>query len=199
MADPPGRLSPLHAEYRSGDFGAARSTGVFLAERRNLSMVQVEAAPGEADGLRARLREKFSLDPPAAPNTSAGGENFRMIWVGPSRWLLVEPESRDLEADVFDAIAGIDAAVVDLSHARSVIQLSGGGARRVLAKGAGLDFHEQAFSAGCAAQTVLFHISVLLDCIGGGPAFDIYAARGFTLGLWQSLCNASAEYGYRIS
>lgn len=165
MVEAPRRLSPLYAEYRAGDFGAARPTGpgVDLRERRDLSMVQVEAAPGEIDALRANLREAFGFGLPATPNTSSGGENFRMIWAGPGRWLLVEPESRDLEAHVFEVIRGIDAAVVDLSHARSVIRLSGPEARRVLAKGAGLDFHEQAFTADGAAQTALFHVSVLID------------------------------------
>ena len=203
MADSslPQRASPLRADYQAGNFGADLTTGpgLDLGERRDLSMVQVEAAPGEAGEARARLRREFGLDLPQKPNTGIGGENFRMIWTGPERWLLVEPESRDLETHVFGLLAGMDVAVVDLSHARAVFRLAGPAARRVLAKGAGLDFHEQAFGAGCAAQTVLFHVSVLLDCNGEGPSFDIYAARGFSLDLWRSLCRAGAEYGYRIS
>jgi sarcosine oxidase subunit gamma len=121
-----------------------------------------------------------------------------MIPAGPNRWLLVEPEKRDLEAALFELTTGMDVAVVDLSHARGVLRLSGPKVRQVLAKGASLDFHEQVFTADGAAQTLLFHLSVLIDCVGDGPSFDIYAARGFCLSLWQSLCHAGAEYGYRV-
>ena len=104
MADTAMRLSPLNGDYQTGDFGAAGDAGpgVNLRERPGLSMVQVEAAPGAAaDSLHVRLRSDFGLDLPATPNASTGDDSLRMIWVGPNRWLLVEPENRDLEAHLF--------------------------------------------------------------------------------------------------
>lgn len=201
MADTSQRLSPLNAAYQAGDFGAVGTAGpgLNLSERRDLSMVQVEAVPGAAaDSLRVRLHSDLGLDLPENPNTSSGDDSLRMIWVGPDRWLLVEPESRDLEAHLFTILQGLDVAVVDLSHARGAMRLSGPQARQVLAKGAGLDFHTQAFTPDCAAQTALFHFSALIDCVDATPSFDLYAARGYCLSLWQSLCHAGAEYGYRI-
>lgn len=199
-AGAPARRSALAAEYRPGDYGAlgADGPGVYLSERTGLATVQVESDGREASAVLERLEAAFGRRPPETYNTSVGGDDLRLIWAGPWRWHVVEPERRDLEAYLFQVLDGTEAAIVALSHSRAVIRLAGGSARQVLAKGSGLDTHPKVFVAGSCAQTALFHVPVLIDCLDDAPTFDLYAARGLALSLWQSLCHASAEYGYRV-
>jgi sarcosine oxidase subunit gamma len=194
-------VSALAAGYEPGDFGAVTADGpwLHLTERRGLTTVQVESDQHEAAEVATRLEAALGCRPPEAYNTSAGDDALRLIWSGPWCWHVVEPERRDLESELFQILDGTEAAVVDLSHSRAVIRLAGEPARGVLAKGCGLDTHPTVFGAGKCAQTALFHVPALIDCLDDTPTFDIYAARGLALSLWQSLCHASAEYGYRVT
>ncbi len=198
--DAPKRRSALAAEYQSGDYGAIGTDGpqVHLSERPGLAVVQVESDGREAREVLDRLEVALGSRPPEAYNTSRGDDGLRLLWAGPWRWHLVEPERRDLERYLFRSLKGTEAAVVELSHSRAVIRLAGEAARPVLAKGCGLDTHPKVFQAGSCAQTALFHVPVLIDCLDDAPTFDLYAARGLALSLWQSLCHASAEHGYRV-
>ena len=196
----PRRRSPLAAAYSPGDYGALGPGGpkVMLSERPGLTTVQVECAAADAETVCDRLEQALGQRPPETPNTSHGDDALRLIWAGPARWHLTEPDGRDLEAELFDALSGTEAAVVDLSHSRAVIRLAEPEARHVLAKGSGLDFHAQVFTPGACAQTALFHVAVLIDCRDDTPSFDIYAVRGLARSLWQSLSHAAAGYGYRV-
>lgn len=202
-AAPPTRRSALAGAFEAGLHGARhwRGPGVRLAERRPLSIVQVEARRESAGGdgtaaLGDAVAAALGVRLPEAPNTAAGGEGGRprVLWTGPGRWLAIEPESRDLAALLEAAAGPAGAAVVDLSHGRSCPRLSGRDARRVLAKGAPLDWHPAAFAPGACAQTALFHLPALIDC-RDAEAFDLYVARGYALDLCESLREAAAEYG----
>lgn len=194
------RCSPLASEYAPGEYGALEPEGpaIRFAERPARATVQVESdAEGAAETAR-RLEAALGLAPPAAFNTSAGNDVVRIIWVGPWRWYVVEPQHRNLEAELAERLAGTGAAAVDLSHSRGVLRMEGHETRYVLAKGSGVNVHPRILHAGRAVQTALFHVDVLIDCVDDGPTFDLYMARGFALSLWQSLRHAAAEYGYRV-
>ena len=207
-AAPPIRRSALAGAFEAGLRGARhwRGPGVRLAERHPLAIAQVEArrdGDGGEDGAAAArdaVAAALGVRPPEAPNTAAGGEagRPRVLWTGPGRWLAVEPAARDLAALLEAAAGPAGAAVVDMSHGRSRLRLSGRDARRVLAKGAPLDWHPSAFAPGACAQTALFHLPVLIDC-RDADAFDLYAARGYALDLCESLIDAAAEYGCEIA
>jgi heterotetrameric sarcosine oxidase gamma subunit len=195
----PLRRSALAGALRPGDHGARdyRGPGLIIAERHPLSMVQIEVRP---DGVQAMLdaaADALGLRPPESFNTSVGNGLPRILWTGPNRWLVVEPESRDLVAMLRDALAPTNAAVVNLGHARVSLRLSGREVRRVLMKAGPLDWHETAFTPDKCAQTALFHVSALIDC-REESTFDVYVARGYAVSFLESVEQAAAEYGYRV-
>ena len=194
------RRSPLAAVLEPARHGAAvvRTPELVLSERRPLSMVQVESDEAGAPEVVARVGNAFRVTPPVAFNRMAGDDVLAIHWIGPHRWLVVAPAGRELEVLLADALAGTEAAVVELSHGRTAIRLAGGMARQVLAKGAGLDFHSLVFTPGVVVQTALFHVAVLIACLDDSPAFEIHAPRGFARSLWESLTDAAAEYGYHV-
>ncbi|MDA1308234.1 MAG: hypothetical protein O2985_01370 [Proteobacteria bacterium] len=196
---PLGRQSALSGMIRPGDHGAAdyRGPGVTITERHPLSMVQIEARGPEVAVMLEASNAVLGLRPPQAPNTSVGDGHPRILWTGPNRWLVVEPESRDLDTVLQDALIPGGAAVVDLGHGRASLRLSGRSVRQILMKGAGLDWHVRAFTPGMCAQTTMFHLPALIDC-RDESTFDIYVARGFAVSFLESVTQAAAEYGYRL-
>lgn len=197
-----GRISALARVYVPGDHGARTTPtpGVTLRERHPLSIVQVETRPNAWAATRNALARRLGTEPLPGPGSAVGDGRPRVLWAGPNRCWVVEPESRPLAAELADAYK--KSAVVDLGHARTVIRLSGPGARRVLAKGTAVDVHPNAFGTGQVAMTALFHAAATIDCRDGDPTqpvYDLYVARGYAVSFWEMLTDAAAEVGYRVA
>jgi heterotetrameric sarcosine oxidase gamma subunit len=191
------RLSALAAIRRPGSYGAIApdGPGIVLAERHPLAAVQV-AAPGEAVG--DALAASLGVAPDPAANRSATHGATTILWLGPGRWLVVEPERRDLEALLRAALAGTTAAVTDLGNSRTTLRIAGTRCRELLAKGSAIDFHPRAFPVGACAQGLLGHVGALFHAVDDAPSFDLHVARSYAQTVWEWLREAAAEYGYRV-
>ncbi len=200
---PVSRRSALASVLQPGRYGAVRpgDPGVRLAERHPLSMVQIEARDDGLAALLDQAEEILGVRPPMTFGGTAGDGQPRILWSGPRRWLVVEPHGRDLFQTLRPGLTAPETAVVDLSSGRSAFRLSGLNARDVLAKGTSIDTHPDKLGSNRVAMTSLFHISVLIDCREANatvPIYDLYAARGYAVALWESLTDAAAEYGYAV-
>ncbi|MEQ9640427.1 MAG: sarcosine oxidase subunit gamma family protein [Alphaproteobacteria bacterium] len=144
--------------------------GLILRERRGLRLTEVAA--WDATGL----------DLPG-PNASAPLGDGVALNIGPDRWLLVDTEA-----------SPDNAAVVDQSHGRVVLRLTGAAVREVLSKGCPIDLDR--FAQGDVAATRLGPFATLLHGIEGGV--DLYVARGYAQACWEWLTDAAGEYGYEV-
>jgi heterotetrameric sarcosine oxidase gamma subunit len=200
MAERPARRSALAAVLHAGDFGTvpASGPGILLAECRGLAMVQLAADAAAYAAAAARIEALLGLALPHQPNRAVKAGAYAALWTGPGRVLLVAAETLHLAEALRQARLGVDVAVTDLSHAKSVIRLSGPRVRDLLAKGCGLDFHARAFAPGSAVQSSYAQINVLLVALEDAPSVDLYVARGFAVSLWEHLLEGALEYGCRV-
>lgn len=200
MANLVERSSALAAAYVVGSHGAevAGGPGVTLAERRPLSIVHV-AGKSDDKAFADGVKKACGCDLPTEPGTVASSGDLSLIWVAPTRWLAVAPDRGPgvLEKALREA-CGDSGAIIDVSHGRTVIRISGANARRVLMKGAPLDFHAKVFTPGQSASTAISQCGVLLTCVAD-DAFDLYVFRGFGQHMWEWVCDAAAEYGYTVA
>lgn len=91
------------------------------------------------------------------------------------------------------------AAVVDQSHGRSVIELSGNHAQAVLARLCRLDLHERAFAPGNSASTLVGHVSCQLFRLEGVvPSFGLIVGSTFAEWLLDELQAAASSYGWNF-
>jgi len=197
----PDRTSALAPAYRPGLHGVKEATRatITLQERRGLSMLLVACFPEDREALATILRESFGLSL-GEPGESHQADGMSLLWQGPNRWLLVAPEARhsDLTAALEPLCTAHPAvAVTDLSHARSVIRLSGDSGRKLLAKECGLDLELSAFPAGACALTRFSHYAVTLHAVEE-ETLDLYITRSFALALWEELLDLGAEYGLQV-
>ena len=138
---------------------------------------------------------------PGEANTvsrSATGDRS-IAWLGPDEWLLVggEGEGPALCADLAASLTGRHASTLDVSANRMIIEVSGSGARDLLAKGCSLDLHSREFAADDCAQTLLAHVQIILEQVDDAPTFRIYVRPSFSRYLADWLLKAAAGSGSR--
>ncbi|MEO9901012.1 sarcosine oxidase subunit gamma family protein [Nisaea sp.] len=193
------RRSALAGIFEPGDHGTNRfdGPGIHLTEHTPFSVVQVEARVDAIPALAEALDAATGTAPSLTPNQSAGNGQPRLLGTGTGKWLVIEPEHRDLAACLRSAIPD-SVAITDLSHARAIFRLSGRDARTLLAKGCSIDIHPSEFLTDTSRMTGVFHAPALIDCRSAEPVFDIYVHRSYGAHLFESLLDGALEYGCRI-
>ena len=195
--DAVGRISPLD-HYVKTTRGAASggSAGVVISEGPFLGHLNLRGDPSDGSFIGA-VEGALGFALPVEPNIVSDGDEKQVLWLGPDEWLIITP--RDEQAVVADALvealAGVFASVTDVTGGQTVITVSGGRAREVLAKGCSLDLHPRTFGEGQCAQTLVAGAGVTLRWAGPEPSFELIVRRSFAeyLALW--LHDASLEYG----
>lgn len=187
----PERMSPFGPEFTPGRHGATGCAPLILAERR-VDIVQVMGSEAAAGGTVGS-----ALPKPGHAEIAGDG---MIIWIQPSGWLVIRPRgSEGALAKRLAQTAGDKVAVVDQSHGRVVLRLSGAHARDVLAKGCRVDLHPRAFSAGIAATTTIDHITVTIVQVDAVPTYDLVLPANFAEAFLDWLGMSAAEFGYEIS
>jgi sarcosine oxidase, subunit gamma len=152
------------------------SHGVRVAALPTGHVIQALEAAGAGD-----LRETLSALADATPHAlrRAGPDGWYLV--GERRW------TRAMLAQA-EATLGDRAALVDQSHGRVRIGLSGPGCRRLLATGTAVDLSDAMFPVGAATETLFGHVGIHLTRVGE-DAYEILVGRTFALTLWEEFCH----------
>ena len=178
------RRSALERHYEQGSFGATDpgAPAIALSERRGLAMAEIKGAPDESG---------------PAPLGSVSEGDTTLLWTGLGQWLAVS-ESLDAEgllAALEERLSSTDATLSDLSHARTVLRVSGTAWKDLLAKGCPADIDAMA-PRDCVAS-LLSHFTVIIHCVADDSA-DVYVFRSFGASLWEWLRGGAEEFGYTV-
>jgi heterotetrameric sarcosine oxidase gamma subunit len=181
---------------------AGAAPRVVIAERRPLALLQVSAFAAATEDAAARLSTALGLPLPP-PNRFSGDAERNVRAIGPGVWQAIAaagalPSAKDLR----EMLAGV-ATVVDLSHARTAVRVSGEGAARALAKHCGLDLDASVFPGGSATNARFGHLGATLACLDrdrpDGPAFEVLVFRGYAEFVFEALVEGAAEFGVLIA
>ena len=194
MNEPP-RRSALEGHCQPGRFGVRSEggPGVVLAECRPRSVAQVNGAPDSgalAEALGATASE-------VSPNRAFHAGAVLYAWNGPGQWLVESAEHRpgELIEAIETTLRPHGASTTDLSHARTVVQVSGAAATDLLAKLCPIDV--EIMRAGDSAATLAgpFNVQVVKT---GDEEFRLYVFRSFGLAMWEMLLDEAAEFGGEV-
>ena len=196
----PARRSALEGHYRVGRFGARSedspgldSPGVVLAECRPRSIVQLNGAPDP--GVLAAALGAPGAD--VAPNRMFHADAVAYAWNGPGQWLAESAERRpsELVEQIDSALRPYGASTTDLSHARTILRVSGTAAADLLAKLCPIDV--EAMRTGDSAMTLAGPFNVQVVKSGDGE-FRLCVFRSFGLAMWEMLQDEAAEFGGEV-
>ena len=192
------RKSPLDKVVVSGVYGNSdEGANIFIKENHPTSIVQIEIKSETTDVFLEKIKTSLGIEMSFETNSSAFFNKTRIIWTGPNKWIITEPESRNLKSFLHSELKEIDIALIDLSHGRSSIGISGLMTRDLLSKGAAIDWHPNIFLVNHSVQTTLFNLPVLICCEENNN-FNIFVARGFAHNLWRWIGEAAEEFGYEV-
>ena len=143
-----------------------------IAERR-ANHLAVHRATAIAVVLAASGRSE------AAAGVLAADGEFEARFCGPGEWLVLsEVHAPETLAAELSLRLGDFAHVVDQSHGRVVVTLSGPDAARILANGIAVDLHAHAFPVGRAANVLCNHLTLHLSRTGE-QSFELIVMRSF--------------------
>src|SRR5262249_11963962 len=132
--DPP-YLSALAGAVAAGHYGRPSvCPGVVAREIRQPGLATVTARKGRRGDLMAAVRSGFDVDLPATPRRVVG-EKIAFVWVGPDQWLAARRPAPEEGMEALLAPLADLAALVDQSHGRTLLALTGSRVRDALAKG----------------------------------------------------------------
>ncbi len=172
------RTLPLRDFAKLGRYGAdKKAVGVTLSIIHPVAMFTVIARKDQSKNVAAALKSI---------------RNTTVMWAGPDQYHVQSENPIDLKSKL-----GTSASVIDQSHGRVVIRVSGPKSRAVLAKGTPVDLHPDHFSIGKSAMTQMTHIGVHLTR-SGEDEFTLSVFRGFSESFWEWLTVSAAEFGYEV-
>jgi heterotetrameric sarcosine oxidase gamma subunit len=190
---PVGR-SPIHqrppvAEHASWEVSQASATAPLqLADLTPLAKILIRADPASAAG--GVLACEFGHS-----QRAASGE--LVIGSGPGEWLLLAPAStRPPLAAQLSPGEGEFLTIIDATHGRVVLRLTGVDAARTLEKVCAIDLSDRATPNRTAFRSSVARVGCLVvrDDLNGVRSYLICSDRSFGQYLFDALADAGAEY-----
>ena len=124
-------------------------------------------------------------------------ENIRVLWNSPNNWLLVS-HKKELLKEIYSTFNENDFAVTDLSHSKATIELEGPFVKEVLKKGCPFNFN--ILTKNMSINSAYNGISFIVDMVENEPEkARIFSLRSFGESLYQSITDASLEFGYKCN
>jgi heterotetrameric sarcosine oxidase gamma subunit len=168
-------------------------------ERKNLSAIQVLSFAGQYTATAEVLGKALSIEVPTVAGTYAANDHTQVIWTGPNTWMIIasDEESGRKPGELLEIVkkaVGDLAAVVDQSHGRCGLRLSGKHASAVMSKNCALDFNPRVFNPGNCALTSVAHMSALVVQVDDSPSYDLFVARSLARSFAHAIEQACEEF-----
>lgn len=145
-------------------------------------------------GLEAALQRTFGCAPPARTGQLLNSHLGKVVRTGPEEFLILSDDGERTDAALRSEVTPDVGAVLDLTHARSRIRISGEHCLDTLAKLYALDMRPDAFPVGEARLSGHHHVPCLLLRIE--PAcFDLIIFTTYALDQLEAIEDAALEYG----
>mgnify|MGYP001351777619 FL=1 len=115
--------------------------------------------------------------------------------MGPQNYLVTSTKL-NLMKDILNDFQDKDFAVTDLSHSRTVIEISGNKSKEVIKKGCPINVND--LQKGDCANSIFHGVTITIDVLETNPdTLRIYSLRSFGESFYHSFTDASLEFGYK--
>ena len=190
-------VSALNNVHKLGLFGNYENKNdknlIKVSEIKNLLIVQIVQYKNSKIFLGDLNIDNLKLK--NEPLTVVCNNDTRILWNGPNNWLLVSTK-KDLLKSITETFKDSDFAVTDLSHSRAIIEIEGQEIKEVLKKGCPFNF--DILKKNNSINSSFNGLAFTVDMTDDNPnRIRLFALRSFGESLYDSITDASLEYGYK--
>ncbi len=190
-------ISAMENIHKRGLFGDHQGKNenelISVSEVKHLQITQIVHYKKSTIQIASLTLDNLKF--PEATMQVNSNKDTRILWSGPSNWLLVSTK-KDILNSVQKICDDKNFAITDLSHSRAIIELKGSNSKEVLKKGCPINLNE--FKVNNCANSVFHGITITIDMINENPeTFRIFALRSFGESLYHSITDACLEDGYK--
>ena len=187
-------LNNIHKRGLFGDHqGKDKNELTNVSEVKHLQIIQI--VHYKKSTLQIASLNLENLKFPEAAMQVNSNKDTRILWSGPSNWLLISTK-KDILSSIQKICNDKNFAVTDISHSRAIIELKGNHSKEVLKKGCPINLNE--FKVNNCANSVFHGITITIDMVSNDPeTFRIFALRSFGESLYHSITDACLEDGYQ--
>ncbi len=184
------RASALDGHIVAGVSGIVTEDGpgITLELLRDLVLHQVAAWPDTVNTAGAALAGSVGTDALPGPGQAIETGGVAVLRTEPLKWWIVGAMAPPLDSSI--------GAVLDLSHSRTRIRVTGPDATALLNRFLPLDLRESAFPRGSVASSALHHVGVTLW--HGNAGHELFIPRGFALFCWEVLMETARQFGVEV-
>ncbi|MFV2032849.1 MAG: sarcosine oxidase subunit gamma [Gammaproteobacteria bacterium] len=170
-----------------------------LQERKSLSAIQILTYAGKHAEAAAAIGEALGIECSMTPDVCHSSQHTQVAWNGPNSWMVIASDEASGRRPgellkTLQKAAGDLAAVVDQSHGRCGLRLSGSHAREVMAKNTAIDLHQRVFQPGHCALTSVAHMSAMVIQVDDTPTYDLFVARSLARSFAHAIEQACQEF-----
>jgi sarcosine oxidase subunit gamma len=164
-----------------------------------LSAIQVMAWADKHVEAAAAISKALGIECSVRPGVCSSDEHTQIAWNSPNSWIVIAKDEEsgrtpgELLETLQQALGGL-AAVIDQSHGRCGLRLSGSRAREVMAKNTAIDLHPRAFQPGQCASTLVAHMSTMVIQVDDTPTYDLFVARSLARSFAHAIEHACHEF-----
>lgn len=187
----PVRVSPILDPEKA----LVECDGLSFVNRLNTTSVQVLALKNQHAAVASALSSAVGVEASTTPGVCNSDGSTQVVWNGPNQWMVIS--EGDAASGLLEKIQNAvrdKAGVVDQSHGRVGLRLSGEHARTVVKKNCAVDVHPRSFGPGSCALTTIAHIGALLIQVDDAPTYDMFVNRSFARSFAASVVHGCHEF-----
>ncbi len=170
-----------------------------LTERKALTAIQVLSFKDKHQAAATAIGKALGMECSTGAGVSNSDDHTQVSWNGPNSWMIVSSDEESGRAPgellkTLQQAVGDLGAVVDQSHGRCGLRLSGSRARQVMAKNTAIDLHPSAFAPGRCAMTSVAHMNASIIQVDDAPTYDLFVIRSMARAFAHAIEQACREY-----
>ena len=182
------RVSALQTNYKTGSTKVDEKITLTFQEIRDLDIKQIAAWPSTIESVDLKLANVIDTINAPGFNQTLSKKDKHILRIEPLKWWIIGIGNFEIQSE--------EGAIIDLSHAFTVIEIKGDNVKNFFNRHLPLDLRDKIFPINSIASSAIHHVSVKIWRTDKG--YRLFVPRGFALSIWEILLETASQFGYEV-